>query len=96
MSKTSLNIKMTNYNFVKEVATFAFVRSSGQQANITIHRETFIKLMNGDYSHDNLPEKENELQRSFKDTVIKEIKKDYDKWFDEEANTVTRSFLEGK
>jgi hypothetical protein len=88
-------IRMTNYNFVKELATFTFIRENGSAAVIVIHRDTFRKLMKGEYDTDNSPEKATELQSSFKRTVIKEIKKNYDDWFEKEANRVCGEYLGG-
>lgn len=89
-------LKMTNYNFVKELATFAFVRESGGSAVIVIQRETFGKLMRGDYDKDSTELKASDLQSSFKRVVAKEIKENYDEWFTAEANKICSEFLAGR
>jgi len=94
--KSDLSVKMLSYNQVRDMASISYINTRGKVKSVYIHRDTFSKLMSGDL--DKKPETDGPTmdQRELKDVLIKEVKKDYDKWFDHSANTLAKADCHGR
>jgi len=83
---STLQLKMTDYDHVKEFARISYINSKGAIASIFIHRETFRKLMIDAKDPDLDPVSTEQYE--LRDAVNTVVKKDFLKWFDESANTI--------
>ena len=87
MSKSIKRVTMTDYNQVKEVASFAYITTQGKAGNIDVHKTTFISLMNNTWDIEEFGEPMLFL-RDLKEAVSAEIKTNHDIWFSKEANAI--------
>lgn len=86
-----MTVRMVNYNHVRETATIAYISPKGTNRSVYIHKHTFLKLMSGELERSTIPGDLPSLdQKELKDALVKEIDKDYKKWFVDTANELSR------
>jgi len=87
--KEQLGFRMVAFSNAKDSATISFVSPKGELKTVSIHRETFIKLMTGklDKEQGMSPSLD---QMELRETLAKEVKGDHLKWFTDSANELLR------
>lgn len=91
MKEDKLGFRMTNFSNVKDVATIAFLSPKGELKSVFIHRDTFLKLMEGKLEKEQIPGMTPSLdQMELREAFNREIKGDHKKWFETSANDLLK------
>lgn len=94
--KQNLTVQMLYYNQVRDMAKISYISPRGGVKSVYIHRDTFLKLMNGDLERNQYKEGPTLDQQELKDALVKEIQQEYQTWFDACVNTLLEAVCNGK